>query len=783
MPFYLLGQDVVIVGKESGELRDFKVTVRVIDDITGESLIGATVIIPESNLQGITNENGNIYFTLIRADYPIQVRYVGYEPLNFKFRVINDGRLLIRMREVNLELDNIVIYGRDPEQNIKSTDMGAATLSISSLKEMPAFMGEIDIIKSMATLPGVSQVGEAAAGFNVRGGGQDQNLILYAGAPIYNPSHLFGVFTAFNADAISNVVLNKSVVPAKFGGRGSSIMEITTRGGNLNKWNTDLMLSTFSAKASFDGPIVKDRVSALIAARGSYVNWLLGSLSNPDLRNSAANFYDMNVILTGAINDKNIITYSFYNSYDDFALASDTTISWTNRSHSLRYQSTLSDKLDMDITAYSTLYEFTIFNQSGINNFDLNSGITDIGGKINFVYQLNPKNKINFGGESKILTIQPGELVPSVNSNILAKKVQEENGRESAVYFQHEVDVSDKFAFSYGARYDMYQYFGGRLVNQYEEARPRNLGSVTGTIAYDEGELIKNYNGLSPRLSVRYSLSDKSSIKAGYNKMYQFIHLISNTATIAPTDFWKLSDQYLRPQIVDQYSVGFYKNLKGNIYETSVEVYYKDLQNIVEYKDGANLILQNSLETELVSGIGKAYGIEFFLKKNVGRLTGWAGYTYSRTLRQVVSPFEEEAINNGNWYPSNFDKPHDLTLVWNYKMGSFTSFSGTFSYSTGRPVTFPEAKFDYSTNVLAFFDQRNLQRIPDFHRLDLSLNFNLNTTKKLWAGDWTFTVMNVYGRRNPFSIFFNDVSGLPPQAFRLSILGVPIPTLSYALKF
>lgn len=774
-----------VIGRDIGQLKNIRISGRLIDEITGDALIGATVTVPEINLTRITDNNGGFELILDRAEYNLEFRYVGYETILYPITAVGDGRISIRMIQEDFQLDDVVIFGRDPEKNIRSTDMGAITLSMNSIKELPPFLGEVDIIRSMATLPGVSQVGEAAAGLNVRGGGADQNLIQFAGAPIYNPTHLFGLFTSFNADVVNDVTLYKSVIPTRFGGRGSSILDILPKAGSVDRWGGDLMLSNYSGKIGINGPLVKEKVSIRGGFRGSYINWFLGALSNPDLNTSSANFYDGNLVISAPVSDKNEFTYSYYTSYDDFAFASDTTISWKNNSHSLQWKSKLSDKLSLDALGYYTQYDYGIFNRSGINDFDLNSGIVDFGAKVFAMYQFSETNKVTFGGEFKDVTLQPGELIPAEEqeSGLLPKKVQDEFGRESAVHFQHEFELGEKIGVSYGLRYDMYQYFGPRTVRQYAENQPISDGSAISETTYGDGEKITSYDGLGPRGSIRYSLSKSSSIKAGYNKMYQFIHLISNTATIAPTDVWKLSDEFLKPQIVDQYSLGFYNNFKGNIFETSIEVYYKDIQNVVDYKDGANLILQNHLETELIPASGRAYGVEMFVKKNLGRLTGWISYTYSRSLRRVITPYEEEIINDGDWYSSNFDKPHDLTLIGNYKVSTNTSVSATFGYSTGRPVTFPEAKFDYSGNNLAYFNRRNEQRLPDFHRLDLAINFKLKGEGKFFDGDWTFSVLNVYARKNPFSLFFVDQEGSPPQALRLAVLGVPLPSLSYSIKF
>ena len=783
----LAQQKATVVGRDIGELKNIRIRGRLIDQISGEPLVGATVTIRELDKTEVTNTNGSFFLVLDRAEYTLEFRYVGYETIIYPIVAVGEGRISLTMIQEDFTLDDVVIFGRDPEKNLRSTEMGAISINMNTLKELPPFLGEVDIIRSIATLPGVSQVGEASSGLNVRGGGADQNLIMFAGAPIYNPSHLFGLFTAFNPDVVNDFTLYKAIIPSRYGGRGSSILDITPKSGSLDTWGGDMMAGSVSGKLSVNGPVVKDKISAKVGFRGSYINWLLNSLNNPDLRTSQANFNDVNGILYGEINENHNITYSFYRSYDDFALASDTTISWTNLSHSIRYNGKLSEKFFVDAIGFYTFYDFSIFNRSGINNFDLKSGVEDVGARLNFTYNLGDRNKLFFGADTKNITINPGELIPGTNENgevsVLPQLVQPEFARESGVYFQHDFEVGEKFGFSYGLRYDWYQYFGPRAVRSYAPNLPINSANVIGERTYADGEVIQSYDGFGPRASFRYSINPKTSIKGGYNKMYQFIHLISNTATIAPTDVWKLSDEFIRPQIVDQYSLGLYKNFKGNIFETSFEVYYKDIQNVVDYKDGARLLLQNNLETEIIPGVGQAYGVEMYVKKNLGRLTGWVSYTYSRALRRVLTPFEEEIINDGNWFPANFDKPHDLTLIGNYKLASNVSLSGTFFYSTGRPVSFPEAKFDFAGNSLAFFRDRNLQRIPDFHRLDLSLNFQLKGKGKFYEGDWTFAVMNVYGRKNPFSIFFADQAGSPPQAYRLAILGVPLPTLSYSLKF
>ena len=535
-----------VIGRDIGQLKGIKLSGRITDEITGEALVGATVRIPELELTRITDDNGSFELEVSRAEYTLEFRYVGYETKIYPITAVGDGRLTIKMLQEDFTLDDVVIYGSDPEKNIRSTNMGAVTLSVNTMKELPPFMGEIDIVRSLATLPGVSQVGEASSGLNVRGGGVDQNLIQFAGAPIYNPSHMFGLFTAFNPDMVNDVTLYKAVVPARFGGRSSAILDILPKAGSVEKFGGDLMLSNFSGKLSLNGPLIKDKVSILGGFRISYINWLLQSLSNTTLNNSNANFYDGNVVISAPISENNEFTYSYYTSYDDFAFASDTTISWQNNAHSLQWKSKLSEKLKMETVGFYSLYDYGIFNQSGLNNFEINSDIKDVGGRTFFNYTVSPTQSFTMGAEYKQVAIQPGELIPTGTSeDVLPKKVQNEAGREMAAHFQHELEIGEKIGVSYGLRYDLYQYLGSRTVRTYQEGTPVSDGSAIGETNYGANELIQTYDGLAPRASFRYSFSKSSSVKLGYNKMYQFIHLISNTATIAPSDVWKLSDGFL----------------------------------------------------------------------------------------------------------------------------------------------------------------------------------------------------------------------------------------------
>ena len=780
----LLAQQTIVIGQESFQQGPFRISGKITDQNTGESLIGVSIYVEELKSGTFTDEDGNFELTLRKQLYTLRISLVGHVTKNISVSVFGSGRLQIKLLEDQTLLEGVVISGYDPTKNVKSTDLGKVELSIATIETLPPFIGEVDIIKSITLLPGVSTVGEAAAGFNVRGGGADQNLILIGGAPIYNPSHLFGFFTAFNADVVSGVTLHKGGIPAKYGGRSSSILDVNYKKGNFSTWQGKVSLGTISSKATIEGPVIKDKVSLLMSGRLSHINWFTNNVKSPTVKNSSASFYDGNILLTANVNENNSIAYNYYSSSDDFRIESDTTVGWKNEIQSINWNSSLTNKLGLDLAFYQSKYQFSIFNESGTNDFELNSSILDQGVNIDFVFKLNEKNKLDFGAQAKYLTIDPGELIPgNTESGINPRKIENERAREMGVYLNYNTELSKRLAFSVGLRYDAYAYLGSKTIYQYAPNLPRNEQNIIGQINYESGEVIKNYDGYGPRASIRYSIGDNTSVKLGYNTMYQFIHLISNTSTIAPTDVWKLSDLNLKPQRVTQYSMGLFKNWSNDKIETSLEAYYKDFENIVEYKNGAQLVLNDFLETELLNGLGKAYGIEAFIKKNSGRLTGWASYTYSRSVRKILSPFEEEQVNLGDWFPSNFDKPHDFTIVGIFNISRNTSFSANFSYSTGRPVTLPAAKFNYDGFQLAYFEERNGARIPDFHRLDLSLKFKFDSQYKLLGGDWTLTIINAYGRKNPFSVFFDDVFGKPPGAFKLSVIGVPIPSLSYAFKF
>ena len=773
------------VGKPTAAPGPFRVRGRVVDHESIEPLVGATVIAKEINEGTIADHNGNYALILEKGYHTFEISFIGYEPMSLKVLVRGNGLLNIKLEEDLLQMDEVVIYSRRPDANIKGITLGKSSLSIETIESLPPFAGELDVLKSITLLPGVSAVGESSSGFNVRGGGSDQNLILLDKVTLYNPSHLFGFFSSFNSDVLSGVTVYKGGIPAMYGGRGSSIIDLSYKKGNPEKLQGKASIGTISTKLQLDGPIIPNKFTFLVGGRASYSNWLLKAVNDAEIGNSAASFYDVNALLNYELNDNNRFSYSLYNSFDDFKFVNDTTYSWRNIGNVLKWDHAFNETMTLNLSAVSSQYDFSIENNSGISNFDLTSKILDQSVNIDLLKDFRKYGSVAYGVQGKYLKIDPGKLSPiGSESNIIAKDLEAEQAFETGAYFQHEINLlNEKIGFSYGLRYSRFMYMGKKTVFDYQDYVPRTEESIISETTYDDFEVINTYDGFEPRVSLRYSFNESASIKAGFNKINQYIHLISNTASIAPTDIWKLSDPYLLPQRVTQYSLGLFKNFANNTIETSIEGYYKNQQNVIEYKDGAELILNDHLETELLNGRGQSYGVELYFRRTVGFVRGWVGYTYSRSLRQVIGSYPEELINGGDWFPSNFDKPHDLTATLEFQFSPNINFSSIMTYSTGRSISYPSAKFNYFGSDVAYFNLRNDQRAPDYMRIDVSWNFDFNSPRKIFDGKLTLSVFNLLGRKNAFSVFFDDVKNAPPQAYKLSVMGIPFPSASYSFNF
>lgn len=751
---------------------------------TGESITGATVYIDEEKSGVMTNASGFFSVRLKSGIYNLKISAVGKTPDQAKVTLSGDVTLSIELFEQVKQLKDIEISAEAFDKNVSSIEMSLVKLDIKVIKSLPAFFGEADIIKSITLLPGVKTVGDGAGGFNVRGGAVDQNLILLDNVPIFNTSHLFGFFSAFNTDAVKDVGLFKGGMPAQFGGRISSVLDVSLRDGNIKSFEAKGSLGIISSKLFVEGPIKKDKTSFLMGGRYAYPNWVLQRVPNLDIQKSAGMFYDVTGKINHKINATNSVSVSGYRSHDDFKLAGDTLYGWTTSNATLKWTSALSSRIFLDASGFISQYDYSIEGQRAPELFKARFGIKTVGSRIDISYHSNIKHTIMAGASVNRYTFNTGELVAEGSSTINSLAVPHDNAIESGIFLSEEYKVNRNLTLYAGLRYSFYSNVGAGDVFQYHQGVPMSVKTIQDTLRFKQGEKIRQYSGFEPRLSLKYSLTENSSVKVSFNRNLQYLHLISNTTAISPLDIWKTSNYHLKPQIGQQFAIGFFRNFKGNSIETSLEGYYKETQNMLEYKDGANLFLNPAIETQVLQAFGKSYGVELLIRKNAGRTTGWIGYTYSRSLRQVRMNEVGETINGGEFYPSNFDKPHDVAVVLNHKFNRRFSLSANFTYNTGRPITYPDEVYIIDGYTFVQFSERNQGRIQDYHRLDLSITLDesLKQTKR-FKGSWTLSVFNVYGRKNPYSVFFRpEFRGAQPQAYRLSVLGTIFPSLTYNFK-
>ncbi len=754
------------------------------DAASGAAVIGAAVYIENPMIGVATDQFGYYSITLDKGRHVLKIKSVGMKSTERQIMLYSDGKLNIDLDEDVIPLKEVVVQS-ERDVRVAGLQMGAEKLDIKTMKQMPLVLGETDIMKIVLTLPGVQSVGEGTVGLNVRGGTTNQNLILFNDAIIYNPSHLFGFFSTFNPDVLSNVELYKSGINAEYGGRLSSVLDVTSREGNTKKFAGSGGISPITGRLSLEGPIIKEKLSFLVGARSTYSDWILGQLNTEALQNSEASFYDINAHLSYKINDKNNIYLSGYMSKDRFKLNSDTLYKYGDKNLSLKWKHVINNKIYGVFTSGYSNYSYSISSDiNPVEAFNMKFAIQQTNAKLDFSYFPNPKHTINFGIGTTHYKLSPGNMQPDgPESLIRPDELQQEQGLESAIYAGENFELTQNLSLYAGIRYSYYQFLGPKDVYTYPQDVPREEGSIQDTVHYASGKSIATHHGPEPRISLRYFLSRNSSLKFSYNRMRQYIQMLSNTTAIAPTDIWKLSDSYIRPQIGDQYSLGFYKNLKGNTIEFSLETYYKTMMNSIDFKNSAVLLLNHHVETDVVNAEGKAYGVEVLLKKASGKLNGWISYTYSRSMLRTKSSHSAETVNGGKFYPSSYDKPHAVNVIGNYKFSRRFNFSMNMTYSTGRPITLPLAKYDLGGNPRLYYSERNQFRIPDYFRVDVSINVEGNhKIKKLAHSSWTFAIYNLTGRENAYSVYFtskdNKISG-----YKLSIFGKPIPTITYNFKF
>lgn len=780
-------EDVIIeVGEKTKNITGNKVNVSgyIRDEKTGEPVIGAVVYQEKASVGVVTNAFGYFIISLPTGKNEVKVSCIGMKELTLQVMLYSEGSLDIELAPYVIPLKEVVIEA-ERGANVYRMQMGHEKLDLKTIKQVPMAMGEVDVIKAVLALPGVKSVGESSTGLNVRGGATSQNLILLDDATIYNPSHLFGFFSSFNADVIKNIELYKSSMPAKYGGRISSILEVESKEGNKKDITGSGGIGLITTRFNIEGPIVKDKISFLFGLRTTYSDWILRKIPDQAIKNSRGSFNDFHARISYEINKKNSLYITGYQSSDYFQLSSDTVYQYSNKAYSLKWKHAFTPRLNGVFSAAYSNYNYNITgDKNTINAFKHTYKINQLNAKADFSFYFNPKHSLSFGAASIYYKLNPGTQV-SLNpeSLITPDIIPSEQAVENALYFEDQFAITSKLTLNVGLRLSFYNFLGPNEVLLYEPGIAKDSTTVIGTLGKDRGGIIKTYGGPEYRLSARYMINGNTSVKISYQKVRQYIHMLSNTTAISPSDIWKLSDPNILPEIGDQIALGLYRNFNSNAIEISVEGYYKKMKNFLDYKNGAILLLNHNIERDILNTLGSAYGIELLIKRPKGKLNGWLSYTYSRSLLKTDTKTTGEIINGGIEYPSNYDKPHDVTFVGNYRFTRRFSISANMTYSTGRPITLPLAKYNMYGGDKIFYSERNQSRVPDYFRTDISLNLEGNhRIKKLAHYSWSFSVYNLTGRKNAYSVFYKSENG-KINGYKLSIFGQPIPTLTYNFRF
>lgn len=770
---------------------NFSISGTVKDQSTGESLFGATVFIKGSAIGTTTNEYGFFSITAEAGTYTLVCSYLGFDEKNLEIDLDSDQNINIELAQITNQLNEVVLVTEDSEEiSLRKPQMSVTKLNVATIKQMPAVLGEVDIIKSIQLLPGVTNNGEGSSGFNVRGGSVDQNLVLLDETIIYNTSHLLGFFSIFNSDAIKDIKLYKGNIPARFGGRASSVLDVRQKDGNNKNFALTGGIGSVSSRLAIEGPIVKDRSSFLVAGRGSYAHLFL-KLSE-DLKDNSAYFYDLNLKTNFEIDAKNQLFLSGYFGRDVFTFAENFSSSYGNSSGNLRWNHVFNDKIFSNLSFNYSKYDYQL--EINAFEFDWISQIDNYNVKYGLTYYINNNIQLDFGINGIYYLFNPGEISPtSETSGINYMILDQKRAVEGGIYVGAEHRISPKFSLQYGLRYSSFARLGGQPILNYENDQPvvyneileiYQRGTPVSVTDYDKSETIKDFGHLEPRLGLSYQINDNSSVKAGYSRVAQYIHLLSNTTSVTPLDVWTPSGPYIEPQLSDQYAVGYFKKFRNNMLSLEVEAYYKQVENRIDYIDGSNLIGNNTIETEILNGEAKAYGLEFLLRKTKGNFTGWLAYTISKSEQRTLGGNAGgPGINDGDWYYTPYDRTHDVSVTGTYRLNKKWSFSANLIYQTGRPVTYPTGQYEYEGLSTASYSDRNADRLTAYHRLDISAILVPGKPNKKWKGEWVFGIYNVYDRKNAASISFsqNRQTGLN-EATRIAIFGI-VPSVTYNFKF
>nr|WP_295925655.1 TonB-dependent receptor [uncultured Dyadobacter sp.] len=756
------------------------------DQSNGEGLIGVSVYVREAETGVVTNPYGFYSLTLPDGNYTLVFTYIGYQKVTKELVLDADKTISIEMSDESSQLSEVTISTKKEDENVRSIEMSVNKVEMKTIRKMPALLGEVDLIRSIQLLPGVTTVGEGASGFNVRGGDVSQNLVLLDEAPVYNSSHLFGFFSVFNPDAVKDVKLIKGGIPAQYGGRISSILDVRMKEGNAKKREINGGIGSIFSRLTYEQPFAKGKGSFIVAGRRSYIDILAKPFLNSDLKDSKFYFYDLTAKVNYQLGNKDTFYASGYFGKDVFG-GGDFGFGWGNKTATARWNHIFSNKLFMNLTGYYSNYDYNLGqNQNkpdAKDKFDWKSKIISSSIKPDFTFYITPNNQLTFGGQYIYYDTRPGKATAISEGELTDISLEARYADESALYIGNELKFGDRISLQYGVRYSYFRSLGPGTEYQYAETEKgkRKEPIFPGT-EYKRGDVIKSYGNLEPRAALNIGVTSNASIKASYNRTSQYLHLLSNTAASSPLDVWTLSGINIKPEKADQVALGWFQNFSDNTYEASVELYYKKMYNQIDYVPASDLLLNEYAAGDLLFGKGRAYGAEFYVKKNKGRLTGWVSYTLSRTERLV------ESINNDDWFPARFDKPHNITAVAIYELNKRLSLSSNFTIQSGTPATFPTNRYTQGGIVIGnnYNGLRNNSRIPAYHRLDLAAT--LKAKKKLFKvgeGEWVFSVYNVYNRRNPFSVYtrVNEDNPLKAEAVRYSVIGNFIPSVTYNFKF
>ncbi len=742
---------------------------------SGEELLGATILVKELSTGTTTNLYGFYSLTLPKGDYTLVYSFVGYQPITQSVALYQDIKSNIELPPGSTLLTEFEVTGEAKDENVQSVEMSTINMKMETIKKIPSLMGEVDVIKAIQMLPGVQTVGEGNSGFYVRGGGVDQNLILLDEAPVYNASHLLGFFSVFNSDALKDVQLYKGGIPAEYGGRLSSVLDIRMKDGNSKRFAATGGLGTVSSRLTLEGPIEKDKSSFIVSGRRTYADVFLKLAKDTNLRQNKLYFYDLNAKANFTLNDNNKLYLSSYFGRDVFAFSDQFRMSWGNATGTLRWNHIYNKKLFSNLTLLYSDYDYYLGDLSGADAFGWTSRIRDYSMKMDFNSFPNPNNTVKYGLQSTYHVFDPGIVTAESSEAIFNDfKIPQNKSLEHAIYISNEQRITPRLSAIYGIRASVFQNIGKTTYYRYDS----NYNAYD-TVNVEAGKVFNVDQGLEPRLGMKYSLTEEKSIKLSYNRMVQYIHLASNSTSASPLDIWFPSSPNVAPQLGDQIALGYFQNFNNNTYEFSVEGYYKKMSNQIDFKDHAELLLNSQLEGELRFGEGYAYGMEFFLKRREGRFTGWLSYTLARAERKI------KEINNGEVYPTKYDKTHDISLVMSYTLNKRWDFSANWVFSTGSAVTMPTGRFEFQGVIVPVYSDRNAARLPAYHRMDISATLkNKQKEGKKWKGEWVFSVYNAYMRKNAFQINFRQDENDPTitHAEKLYLFSI-VPAVTYNFKF